>query len=95
MRLTPAGLVPPEPIDTDRFRLRPLGPEHNESDHAAWTSSIAFIRGLPGWESSSWPTPMSLSENLRDCTSHLTRAQAGEDFAFTVLLPDRDEVLGC
>ena len=30
------------------FRLRPLGPEHNASDYAAWTASIDHIRRTPG-----------------------------------------------
>ncbi len=32
--------VPPEGLDTPDFRLRPLGPAHNVSDYAAWSSSI-------------------------------------------------------
>jgi len=93
--LVPANFVPPTPVRTDQFRLALLGPEHNESDYAAWTSSMDFIRSLPGWEMSSWPRPMTLEENLRDCTSHLARSSSGSDFAYTVLLPDRDEVVGC
>ncbi|HEY7857711.1 MAG TPA: hypothetical protein VIC82_04340 [Candidatus Nanopelagicales bacterium] len=38
---------------------------------------------------------MTIEENLRDCESHLTRSSAGNDFAYTVLLPDREEVVGC
>jgi hypothetical protein len=33
--------------------------------------------------------------NLRDCVSHLERSSSGTDFAYTVLLPGRDEVIGC
>ena len=39
----PSGLTAPS------FRLAPLGPEHNERDHAAWTQSIAHIRATPGF----------------------------------------------
>ena len=53
MRLVAADFVRPDPIVTDEFRLALLGPEHNESDYAAWTSSMDFIRSLPGWETSS------------------------------------------
>ena len=56
---------------------------------------MEFIRGLPGWRTSSWPTPMTIENNLRDCESHRARSSSGTDFAFTVLLPDRDEVVGC
>ena len=95
MRLVPANFVPPIPVTTDRFRLALLGPEYNESDYAAWTSSMGFIRNLPGWGTPSWPAPMTIEENLRDCQSHLARSSSGSDFAYTVLLSDRDEVIGC
>ncbi|TWP37880.1 N-acetyltransferase [Leekyejoonella antrihumi] len=95
MNLVPADFVPPDPIQTEQFRLALLGPQHNSSDYAAWTSSMDFIRALPGWRTSSWPTPMTLEDNLRDCTSHLARSHSGTDFAYTVLLPDRAEVVGC
>ena len=95
MSFVPADFVPPTPISTAEFRLALLGPEHNESDYAAWSSSMEFIRGLPGWATSSWPRPMSLEDNLGDLESHLARSQSRADFAYTVLLPDRDEVIGC
>ncbi len=90
----PAGFVLPQPVKTDQFRLSLLGPEYNELDYVAWTSSMDFIRSLPGWGTSSWPKPMTIEENLRDCQSHLARASSGSDFAYRVL-PDRDEVIGC
>jgi hypothetical protein len=31
------------------LRLEPLGPQHNQSDHAAWMSSIEHIRSTPGY----------------------------------------------
>lgn len=93
--LVPDGFVPPTPVETDEFRLALLGPEYNESDYSAWTSSMDFIRSLPGWGTSSWPEPMTIEDNLRDCVSHLERSNSGRDFAYTVLLPDRDEVVGC
>jgi hypothetical protein len=31
------------------FRLEPLGPQHNESDHEAWMSSIEHIHATPGF----------------------------------------------
>ena len=39
-------------LATDDFVLEPLGPEHNEADYAAWTSSLEHIRRTPGfpWE---------------------------------------------
>ena len=95
MSLVPDGFLLPSPPATDTFRLALLGPEHNESDYRAWTRSMDFIRSLPGWGESSWPEPMTIEENLGDCVSHLERSSSGTDFAYTVLLPDRDEVIGC
>src|SRR6185295_8671575 len=34
----------PRTLTNARFRLEPLGPQHNAADHAAWTSSIEHIR---------------------------------------------------
>ncbi len=45
----PDSFVPPAGLDPQAFRLRPLGPEHNESDYAAWTAGIDHIRRTPGW----------------------------------------------
>ena len=42
------GTAPPVAPATAEFRLEPLGPHHNEADHAAWTSSIDHIRSTPG-----------------------------------------------
>ena len=44
----PVDFKPPTSLVTDKFRLEPRGPQHNDADHAAWTSSIDHIRGTPG-----------------------------------------------
>ena len=41
-------LHPPTSLDAAQFRLQPFGPQHNQADHAAWTSSIEHIRATPG-----------------------------------------------
>ena len=52
----PVGFEPPSyQLVTDRFHLEPLGPQHNEADHAAWMSSIEHIRSTPGYAGSRWP----------------------------------------
>ena len=43
----PAGFDPPPGLATGELRLEPLGPQHNERDYAAWTSSMDHIRRLP------------------------------------------------
>ena len=93
----PDDFVPPRTLLAERFRLEPLGPQHNESDHAAWSSSIDHIRSTPGFPDGSWPPPegMSLEENLADLTRHAADFEAGRGFTFTVLDPADGEVIGC
>ena len=91
----PADFQPPLALDHQRFRLRPLGPEQNESDHAAWTSSMDHIHATPGWEGSDWPLPMSLAENRADLERHAADFAAREGFTYTVLALRDETVIGC
>jgi hypothetical protein len=87
--------APPDGLDVGAYRLTPLGPEHNESDYAAWTSSIDHIRATPGFEGASWPHEMTIEENRRDLQRHAADFAAREGFTYTVLAPDRATVVGC
>ena len=94
------GTAPPVAPATADFRLEPLGPHHNEADHAAWTSSIDHIRSTPGfarreWGDDDWPMPMSAEDNLRDLVRHADEFARGEAFAYTVLDPADGDVIGC
>jgi hypothetical protein len=40
----PPHFEPPTSLVTGQFILEPLGPQHNEADHAAWTSSMCRNR---------------------------------------------------
>ena len=91
----PDSFTPPLALDHEAFRLRPLGPEHNESDHAAWSGSIGHIRATPGFEDGDWPAPMSLEDNRRDLVRHASDFAARTGFTYTVLQPDTDTVIGC
>lgn len=76
------------------FRLEPLGPEHNERDHRAWTSSIDHIRNSPGFVGRPWPHTMTLAENAGDLAAHADDFAARRGFTYTVLDAD-DVVIGC
>src|SRR4051794_19940661 len=82
---------------TERFRLEPLGPQHNAADHGAWSSSIAQIRSTPGFPDGDWPPPngMSLERNLQDLRRHAADFDAHTGFTYTVLEPVTGDVIGC
>jgi GNAT superfamily N-acetyltransferase len=91
----PAGfIVPPAPA-TDRFRLEPLGPQHNDSDYRAWSSSVEHIHATPGYETSSWPDERSIDDNLRDLQGHADDFENRLGFTYTVLEPATEDVIGC
>ena len=97
-RAAPPPFVPldfavPVELATDRFRLEPLGPEHNERDHDAWMSSIDHIRATPGFPNGTWPSAMSADANLADLVRHAADFAARTGFTYSVL--DDDDVIGC
>lgn len=96
MGFVPDDFVVPRSLVCASFRLEPLGPEHNEGDYRAWTSSIAHIRATPGFEGRSWPQPdMTLAENLGDLQRHASDFAARSGFTYTVRAVGSDEIIGC
>jgi RimJ/RimL family protein N-acetyltransferase len=95
----PDGFEPPLELRTSGFVLEPLGPRHNERDHAAWSSSIEHIHATPGYDEPDdpdpWPEPMTPAENLRDMEMHARHFRDREGFTYTVLDPANGEVIGC
>jgi hypothetical protein len=75
------------------FELEPLGPQHNDADYAAWTSSIDHIRATPGFPDGNWPHPMTLEVNRSDLERHAADFAARRGFTYTVLESGR--VVGC
>lgn len=90
-----ADFDPADPPRTERFYLEPLGEQHNESDYAAWTSSIEHIRATPGFAGRDWPKVMSLEDNLEDLRKHAEDFRLRRGFTYTVLEPADGEVIGC
>jgi hypothetical protein len=95
--LVPEDFEVPRALVTERFRLEPLGPRHNEADHAAWTSSIDHIHSTPGFEGRRWPPSegMSLADNLADLQEHADEFVARTGFTYTVLEAGSGDVIGC
>jgi RimJ/RimL family protein N-acetyltransferase len=79
----------------DHFLLEPLGPEHNEDDYDAWSSSIEHIRATPGYADGRWPRPMTLEENRADLERHARDFATRSGFTYTVLDPSDRRVIGC
>lgn len=95
-----AGFVPadfdvPLGLATSDFVLEPLGPEHNEQDYEAWTSSMEHIAETPGFPWGSWPREMTADENREDLERHADDFRGRQGFTYTVLDPADRDVIGC
>ena len=94
-RFVPEDFTVPGGLAAGEYQLVPLGPQHNESDYAAWTASIDHIRATPGFAGSNWPHEMSLDDNLRDLERHAQDFAGRRGFTYTVLSADAGDVIGC
>ena len=95
-----AEFVPPDfeiplGIETSDFVLEPLGPEHNDRDYAAWTSSLEHIAATPGFPWGTWPREMTSDENRADLERHAEDFRSRRGFTYTVLDPASRDVMGC
>jgi RimJ/RimL family protein N-acetyltransferase len=95
-----AEFVPPHfdvplRLETSDFVLEPLGPEHNEQDYDAWTSSMEHIAGTPGFPWGSWPREMTSDKNRADLQRHADDFRERTGFTYTVLDPSDRDVIGC
>ena len=95
MPFVPDDFQPPLELAGDGFLLEPLGPQHNEDDYDAWSSSIEHIRATPGYADGRWPRPMTLEENRADLERHARDFAARSGFTYTVLDPSDRGVIGC
>ena len=94
--LVPGDFAVPAGLATELFVLEPLDFRHNESDYAAWTSSIAHIKATPGFGGRTWlDLDLSLADNAADIGKHVTQFADRTRFAYTVLDPASAEVIGC
>jgi len=91
----PSDFDVPRRLETAQFVLEPLGPEHNDEDYDAWTSSVEHIHATPGWETSSWPREMTPDENRADLQRHADDFRNRTGFTYTVLDPASRDVIGC
>lgn len=95
-----AAFVPPDfdvplGLATPDFVLEPLGPQHNELDYDAWTSSLEHIRATPGFPWGTWPREMTPERNREDLERHADDFRLRKGFTYTVLDPGDRDVIGC
>jgi hypothetical protein len=94
--LVPADFTVPAGLATELFTLELLDLRHNESDYAAWTSSVAHIKATPGFGGRTWlDLDLSLADNAADIGTHVAQFADRTRFAYTVLDPGSAEVIGC
>lgn len=93
----PDDFIVPRELVTARFRLEPLGPQHNAADYAAWTGSIEHISTTPGFPGWGWPPEngMTLEANLGDLQRHAADFVERRGFTYTVIGIAGGEVIGC
>jgi hypothetical protein len=91
----PGDFEVPLGLETSEFVLRPLGPEHNDRDYDAWTSSMEHILATPGFGDGSWPHEMTRDENRADLQRHADDFSNRTGFTYTVLDPAGSDVIGC
>ena len=95
--LVPDHFVVPQELVHERFRLEPLGPQHNERDYDAWMSSIEHVRSTPGFVGLNWPSleRASLETNLTDLGRHADDFARRVGFTYSVIEVPGDQVVGC
>ena len=91
----PLDFEVPLRLETSEFVLEPLGPEHNDRDYDAWTSSMEHIAATPGFQWGTWPREMTLDENRADLERHAEDFRTRKGFTYTVLDPASRDVIGC
>jgi hypothetical protein len=92
----PGDFEVPLELVSPPFRLEPLGPQHNEPDFAAWTSSAEHIHQTPGWIGYDWPDlSMTLQDNMGDLVRHAKDFGERQGFTYTVQEQGTGETIGC
>jgi hypothetical protein len=89
----PADFAVPPTLATPDFLLRMLTVDDVVKDYDAVMSSAAHLRTV--WPDGTWPEGLTLRQNLVDLGWHEKEFQTRQSFAYTVLSPSEDRVVGC
>lgn len=77
----------------EEFVLKMLSVDHVVKDFDAVMTSIEHLKTI--WPGGTWPDGLTLRQNLIDLGWHEKEFQLRQSFAYTVLSPDEDRVIGC
>lgn len=91
----PADFEPPVLVETDKFKLVPLGPEVVDLDYAAYMSSVEHLQET-FTRSTNWPHDnISDEDAMKDMLNEQGRFERRESFAYAVLSKDGSREMGC
>ena len=94
-RFAPDSVTVPSGIVTKNFRIRTLTIHDVVKDYDAVMSSVDFLQGVFG-PNSSWPSEdLTLEQDLIDLGWHQKEFQKKSSFAYTVMTLDESKCLGC
>ena len=93
MPFVPADFAVPAKLETAELRLRMLTVNDVVKDYDAVMSSAAHCKTV--WPGSKWPDGLTLEQNLIDLGWHQKEVQTRRSFAYTVVTPSEDRVIGC
>ena len=89
----PADFEIPSVLETESYRLRMLTINDLVKDFDAVISSSEKLKEI--WPDSTWPSGLTLEENLIDLGWHQREFTKRRSFAYTVVALDETKVLGC
>lgn len=89
----PTDFEIPARLETAEFKLRMPTVDDAIKDYDAVMSSVEHLSTI--WPGGSWPSGLTLRQNLVDLGWHEKEFQLRRSFAYTVLSPEEDRVVGC
>lgn len=89
----PKDFQVPATLETAEFRLRMLTIHDVVKDFDAVITSVDHLKTI--WPGGKWPEGLTLEQNLIDLGWHQKEFQTRRSFAYTVVSPSEQTVLGC
>ena len=89
----PRDFQVPARLETTDFTLRTLTVDDVVKDYDAVITSVAHLQAI--WPGGTWPQGLTLRQNLVDLGWHEKEFHLRQSFAYTVVSPSEDRVLGC